>query len=233
MFIKMLQYNYTLLHPTTTCAGGEPAFQRQRGEWRRRASNLQLASRPVATRNGLACLPLKCAILTRKFCYRAENIIFAAIFIFALGLASCAQAKMLDCLSHDRAVNAGLDFSINTLKKPVETNTETQFIAVFTNLSTNNVLLTTVGGKIEIAFYFFKKSGKKVDVLAIPFVHSSRGTVTLKPGESRSRVILFRANDGIVPGYYAFEAKIHCGDLSAHGYKSFWLLSNQLRVFLN
>ena len=37
-------------------AGGSPAFQQQAGERRRRALSLQLASPPVATRNGLASL---------------------------------------------------------------------------------------------------------------------------------------------------------------------------------
>ena len=85
MFINMLQDNLTLWHPTTTGAGGKPAFQRQAGERRRRASSLQLASPPFATRNGLACLPLKCAILTHKFCYRPIFMIFQ-IFQMAINL---------------------------------------------------------------------------------------------------------------------------------------------------
>ena len=52
-------------------AGGGPAFQQQAGERRRRASSLKLASPPVATRNGLACLLLKCAILPHRFCNTA------------------------------------------------------------------------------------------------------------------------------------------------------------------
>ncbi len=72
MFNNMLQFNNTLWHPTATFAGGEPAFERQAGERRRRASSLHLASPPVATRNGLACLPQKCAILTHKFCYKPK-----------------------------------------------------------------------------------------------------------------------------------------------------------------
>jgi hypothetical protein len=55
-----------LFQVVTTCQG-------QAGERRQRASSLQLALPPVATRNGLACLPLGCAILTHKFCYRAKN----------------------------------------------------------------------------------------------------------------------------------------------------------------
>ncbi len=54
-------------------AGGGPAFQQQAGERRRRASSLQLASPPVATRNGLACLLLKCAILPHKFCHTTKT----------------------------------------------------------------------------------------------------------------------------------------------------------------
>jgi hypothetical protein len=45
----------------------------QAGERRRRASELYLAWPPVATRNGLPCLPSRCAILTHKFCRRAQN----------------------------------------------------------------------------------------------------------------------------------------------------------------
>ena len=51
-------------------AGGGQAFRQQAGERRRRASSLQLASPPVATRNGLASLLLECAILAHKLCYR-------------------------------------------------------------------------------------------------------------------------------------------------------------------
>ncbi len=35
----------------------------------------KLASPQVATRNGLASLPLECAILTHRFCHRAGNAI--------------------------------------------------------------------------------------------------------------------------------------------------------------
>ena len=51
-------------------AEGGQAFRQQAGERRRRASSLPLASPPVATRNGLACLLPECAILTHKLCYR-------------------------------------------------------------------------------------------------------------------------------------------------------------------
>src|SRR5881397_2539164 len=44
--------------PPVAAGGGQP-FQQQAGERRRRASSLQLASPPVATRNGLACLLLE------------------------------------------------------------------------------------------------------------------------------------------------------------------------------
>ena len=68
--------DYSVIKPASirplVAAGGGQAFQQQAGERRRRASSLQLASPPVATRNGLASLLLESAIMTRKFCYRAE-----------------------------------------------------------------------------------------------------------------------------------------------------------------
>ena len=62
-------------------AGGGQAFRQQAGERRRGASSLQLASPPVATRNGLACLLPECAILTHKFCHRAIKRLFGIIFV--------------------------------------------------------------------------------------------------------------------------------------------------------
>ena len=50
-------------------AGGGKAFWQQAGERRRRASGLQLASPPVAMRNGLACLLPEGAVLTHRFCH--------------------------------------------------------------------------------------------------------------------------------------------------------------------
>ena len=55
-------------------AGGGQAFRQQAGE-RRRASSLQLASPPVATRNGLASLLLECAIVAHKLYYRPNFMI--------------------------------------------------------------------------------------------------------------------------------------------------------------
>jgi len=69
--------DYSVIKPASirplVAAGGGQAFQQQAGERRRRASSLQLASPPVATRNGLASLLLESAIMTRKFCYRAPK----------------------------------------------------------------------------------------------------------------------------------------------------------------
>jgi len=66
---------YSAYKPTDNrppvAAGGGQAFQQQAGERRRRASSLQLASPPVATRNGLACRLLEYPILTHRFCHRA------------------------------------------------------------------------------------------------------------------------------------------------------------------
>ena len=65
---------YSVIKPANIrsliAAGGGQASQQQAGEQRRRASSLQLASPPVATRNGLARLLLESAILTHRFCYR-------------------------------------------------------------------------------------------------------------------------------------------------------------------
>src|ERR1017187_7193111 len=66
--------SYSVIKPasirTLVAAEGGQAFQQRAGERRRRASSLQLASPPVATRNGLACLLLESAILTHRLCYR-------------------------------------------------------------------------------------------------------------------------------------------------------------------
>src|SRR5208283_2606674 len=71
----MPSISYSVIKPASirplVAAGGGQAFRQQAGERRRRASSLQLASPPVATRNGLACLLAECAILTHKFCHRA------------------------------------------------------------------------------------------------------------------------------------------------------------------
>src|SRR5208337_897777 len=73
----MPSISYSVIKPASirplVAAGGGQAFRQQAGERRRRASSLQLASPPVATRNGLACLLPECAILTHKFCHRAKN----------------------------------------------------------------------------------------------------------------------------------------------------------------
>src|SRR5208337_4904681 len=72
----MPSISYSVIKPASirplVAAGGGQAFRQQAGERRRRASSLQLASPPVATRNGLACLLAECAILTHKFCHRAS-----------------------------------------------------------------------------------------------------------------------------------------------------------------
>src|ERR1019366_1109236 len=69
--------SYSVIKPasirTLVAAEGGQAFQQRAGERRRRASSLQLASPPVATRNGLACLLLESAILTHRLCYRPIN----------------------------------------------------------------------------------------------------------------------------------------------------------------
>ena len=70
MLINVLQCDFALWCPAVTCAGAEPLFQRQAGERRRQASSLLLASSQVATRNGPARLPLRCANLTHKSCHR-------------------------------------------------------------------------------------------------------------------------------------------------------------------
>src|ERR1035441_1423919 len=70
--------SYSVIKPasirTLVAAEGGQAFQQRAGERRRRASSLQLASPPVATRNGLACLLLESAILTHRLCYRPSYI---------------------------------------------------------------------------------------------------------------------------------------------------------------
>jgi len=55
------------IRPLVAAGGGE-TFRQQAGERRRPLSRLQLASPPVATRNGIAGLLSECAILTHKFC---------------------------------------------------------------------------------------------------------------------------------------------------------------------
>src|SRR5208337_987557 len=75
----MPSISYSVIKPASirplVAAGGGQAFRQQAGERRRRASSLQLASPPVATRNGLACLLAECAILTHKFCHRADSLL--------------------------------------------------------------------------------------------------------------------------------------------------------------
>ena len=78
--------DYSVIKPASirplVAAGGGQAFQQQAGERRRRASSLQLASPPVATRNGLDRLLLGSAILTRKFCHTALIPLACAILIW-------------------------------------------------------------------------------------------------------------------------------------------------------
>src|SRR5208282_1965013 len=88
----MPSISYSVIKPASirplVAAGGGQAFRQQAGERRRRASSLQLASPPVATRNGLACLLAECAILTHKFCHRAllfkRSIAFIHFFLHGL-----------------------------------------------------------------------------------------------------------------------------------------------------
>ena len=58
---------------------GDQAFQQKAGERRRRASNLQHASPPVAARNGLACLLLESAVFTHTFRYTVFVLLLFAL----------------------------------------------------------------------------------------------------------------------------------------------------------
>ena len=92
----MVQTTRSLL---LVAAGGGQAFLQQAGERRRRGSSHQLASPPVATRNGLASLLLECAILAYELCYRPGilNMRLIRFFIILAGflLLVTAMAKII------------------------------------------------------------------------------------------------------------------------------------------
>src|SRR5208282_3806250 len=95
----MPSISYSVIKPASirplVAAGGGQAFRQQAGERRRRASSLQLASPPVATRNGLACLLAECAILTHKFCHRAAISNRRFSYMFAPPSTTACSKKVL------------------------------------------------------------------------------------------------------------------------------------------
>ena len=102
--------------------------QGQAGERRRRLPSLSSRRRRSPPRNGLACLPLGCAILTHKFCYRPSNPDAAPMFFdpanassaITLGLSRASGVTVRISPVIVTADGAG-NLSVNVTDTPVRT----------------------------------------------------------------------------------------------------------------
>ena len=101
----MLQRDLPWKRPVTDRCRRQSSFPAAGRRAAATAFEPQLASPPVATRNGLACLLLESAILTHKFCYRAKISTFASDSsrsrnpVFALGYTLKTPVLMIRTLA--------------------------------------------------------------------------------------------------------------------------------------